>query len=366
MVAAVTWHVLSSTYFDFDRFEQDARADRSPAHVLPRVAARLGAEVHQPAVSTDEVGLFDRLGALLYGQAIHWEQARRLLPELEAGDAVYAAGDDSGVPLALLCATRRRGVDFAISFIDVTRRRTRLVGWLLVMLRLRVMLIVPTEQQADEARRTFGRRAVAIDTIDGLTDTDFFRPPDRRPLNDPPLIAGCGVEQRDYATFGDAVGNTPMSVQVCFASPNQSDKTRYTMPDPVPANMDFRHMAFAELRDLYQRADVMVLAVRENRYSAGLTSLFEAIACEAPVVVSRSPGIIDQLIAEGLVVGVPPGQAGAIRQAVDAILADRPGSAARAAAARNALLERYSSDAFLDRLEAMLQRFLAGPEGVTR
>ncbi len=365
MVAAVAWHVLSSTYFDFDQFEQDARADRSPAHVLPRVATRLGTDVHQPVVSADEVGLFDRLGAMVYGRAIHWEQARRLLPRLHDGDAVYAAGDDSGVPLALLCGLRRRRVSFAISFTDVTRRRTRLVGWLLVLLRLPIMLIVPTDQQADEARRTFGRRAVAIDTIDGLTDTEFFRPPDRRPVNRPPLIAGCGVEQRDYATFGDALGGGDFSVQVCFASPNHSDKTRYTMPDPIPANMDFRHMPFAELRDLYQAADVMVLAVRENRYSAGLTSLFEAIACEVPVVVSASPGIIDQLIGEGLVVGVPVGQAGAIRQAVSGILADRQGAAARAVAARQILLERYSSDAFLDRLETMLQRLLAGTDRVT-
>ncbi len=361
----MAWHVLSSTYFDFDQFEQDALADRSPAHVLPRVAARLGAGVHQPAESPEAPGLLDRLGATIYGQAIHWEQARRLLPELQDGDAVYASGDDSGVPLALLCGLRRRRVGFAISFTDVTRLRTRLIGWLLVLMRLPVMLIVPTDQQADEARRTFGRRAAAIDTIDGLTDTEFFRPPDRRRINQPPLIAGCGVEQRDYATFGDAVDGTDYAVQVCFASPNHSDKTRYTMPDPVPANMHFQHMPFAELRDLYQDADVMVLAVRENRYSAGLTSLFEAIACEVPVVVSASPGIIDQLIEEQVVVGVPVGDASAIRRAIDEILADKERSATRAAAARKVLLERYSSDAFLDRLEAMLQRFLAASDRVT-
>lgn len=361
----MAWHVLSSSYFDFDRFEHDARADVSPAHVLPRVADRLGAAIHQPALTDEATGSIDRLGARLYGQPIHWDQARRVLPSLQAGDAVYAAGDDSGVPLALLCAIRRRDVDFAISFIDVTRLRTRLVGWVLVLLRLRIMLIVPTEQQAEEARRTFGRRAIAIDTIDGLTDTEFFRPPTARPANDPPLVAGCGVEQRDYATMGAGLGDAEVSVEVCFASPNQSDKTRYTMPEPVPANMVFRHMPFAELRDLYQRADVMVLAVRENQYSAGLTSLFEAIACEAPVVVSASTGIIDQLIAEDLVIGVPVGRPEAIRDAVETILADPAKAAARATEARRVLLERYSSDAFLDRLDGMLTRFRGGADRVT-
>lgn len=355
----MAWHVLSSTYFDFERFEQEARADRSPAHVLPRVAERLGTEVHQPAEQPDQVGHLDRLGSLAYGRAVHWQQARRLLPRLESGDAVYAAGDDSGVPLALLCAIRRRGVDFAISFIDVTRPRTRLIGWLLVLLRVRILLIVPTDQQATEAARTFGRRAVGIDTIDGLTDTEFFRPPAERPTNPVPIVAGCGVEQRDYATMGEALGDADVEVQVCFASPNQSDKTRYTMPDPVPDNMVFRHMEFAELRDLYQQADVMVLTVRENRYSAGLTSLFEAIACEAPVVVSESTGIIDRLIADGLVIGVPVADPDAVRDAVKAVLADPNQAAKRAVAARKVLLERYSSDAFLDRLETMLQHVVS-------
>ncbi|MEL6982846.1 MAG: glycosyltransferase, partial [Actinomycetota bacterium] len=193
----------------------------------------------------------------------------------------------------------------------------------------------------------------------GLTDTDFFRPPTARVDNSTPLVAGCGVEQRDYATMGTALGGAEVDVEVCFASPNQSDKTRYTMPDPVPPNMAFRHMEFTELRDLYQRADVMVLSVRENRYSAGLTSLFEAIACEAPVVVSESAGIIDQLIADGLVVGVPVADADAVRAAVDGILADPKQAVGRAVAARKVLQERYSSDAFLDRLDAMLQRFAA-------
>lgn len=356
----MAWHVLSSTYFDFERFEKDASDDRSPRHVLPRVAERLGAEVHQPMTTTDGVGRLDRLGSLLYGRATHWEQARQLLPRLASGDAIYAAGDDCGVPVALLCAVRRRRVDFAISFIDVTRLRTRLIGWLLMVLRVRVLLIVPTEQQVDEAGRTFGRRAVGIETIDGLTDTEFFRPPVSRRANRPPLVAGCGVEQRDYATMGEALGDLDVSVEVCFASPNQSDKTRFTMPDPVPANMAFDHMAFAELRELYQRADVMVLTLRENRYSAGLTSLFEAIACEVPVVVSESAGIIDALIGEGLVVGVPVDRPAEVRKAVEAILADPDGSAARAARARQVLLERYSSTAFLDRLDTMLKRFVSG------
>lgn len=353
----MAWHVLTSTYFDFAKFERNSRADRSPNHLLPLIAERLGAEIHQPAPESSPPTRLDRLGALVYGQPMHWEQARRLIDRLAPGDAVYAAGCDSGVPLALLCALRRRRVSFAISFIDVARRRTQLVGWLLVLLRVRLLVIVPTEQQAEMAGAGFGRRAVGIDTIDGQTDTAFFRPPDERVASHPPLVAGCGVEQRDYATLGRALADADVDVEVCFASPNQTDRTRYTMPDPIPPNMDFRWMDFVELRDLYQRADVMVLPVRPNRYSAGLTSLFEAIACGVPVVVTRSPGIIGRLIAEDLVSGVPPDDPAALRKAVDAILGDPAEAGARAGRAREVLLERYSAAAFLERLDGMLQPF---------
>ncbi len=354
----MAWHVLSSTYFDFDRFASDAADDRSPEHVLPRVAERLGADINQPADGQREPSLVDRLAARLYGQPMHWELARRVVGRVESGDSVYAAGCDSGVPLALVCALRRRRASFAISFIDVNRRRTQLVGWLLVLLRVRLLILVPTEQQADDARRSFGRHAAGIHSIDGMTDTSFFRPPVDRPVNSPPLIAGSGVEQRDYRTMGLALADADVAVEVCFASPNRSDKTRYTMPEPVPANMTFEHLDFASLRDLYQRADVMVLAVKENRYSAGLTTLFEAIACAAPVVVTSSTGIIDRLIADDLLVGVPPADPVLLRQAVEEVLADRAAATARAERARRVLLDRYSSTAFLDRLDDMLRDFV--------
>lgn len=355
----MAWHVLSSTYFDFARFERESAADRLPGHLLPRIAERLDATIHQPGDGAREPSRLDRLSSHLYGQPMHWELARRTLGQLRAGDAVYAAGCDSGVPLALACALRRRRVDFAIAFIDVRRRRSRLLGWLLVLLRLRLLILVPTEEQAVEARRSFGRRAVGVDTLDGQTDTRFFRPNGQPRWNEPPLVGSSGVEQRDYATLGAALESADVRVEVSFVSPNRTDKTRFTLPDPEPANMEFRQLDFVELRSLYQTADVVVLPLRPNRYSAGLTALFEAIACEVPIVVTHSTGIVDELIDEGLVLGVEAGDPGAIRSAVDRVLDDPLEAAARAAKARQVLLDRYSAGAFLARLDEMLRRLRA-------
>jgi glycosyltransferase involved in cell wall biosynthesis len=345
------WHVISSTYFDFGRFAKESEEDRLPHHLLPPLADRLGAEIHQPADRAGPVSLTDRALGLVYGEPPHWALARRVLPRLRPGDTVYAAGDDGGFPLALLCGLLRRRVGFAVNVIDVSRLRTRVMGRLLMLLGVRLGIIVATELQAGAAARSFGRRAERIDIIDGQTDTHFFRPATEPAHNVPPLVASAGVERRDYVTLARAMEGLEAQALVCFASPNRNARTRYTRPDPVPGNMELRYLPFDELRDLYQRADVVALPLLENRYSAGLTTLFEAIACGTPVVVTDSAGLIHNLIELDLVIGVAPGDHQAMRAAIQVVLDDPASAGVRARKARELLLDRYSAAAFLDRLE---------------
>lgn len=347
------WHVLSSTYFDFDRFARESKADTLPTHLLPKIAARLGAEIHQP--NPGEGSLLDRMATVIYGEKHHWAQARRVYKKLNDGDSVYAAGCDAGVPLAVLCAVRRRKVSFAIAFADTGRLRTRVVGRLLAALSLQLIAVVTTDYQARILNRSFGRRIQGVHAIEGQTDCEFFRPLPEPVVNEPRLVASCGAERRDYDTLARALGGLDLHVTVCFASPNLTSKTRYTMPEVVPENFDFEPLEFVELRNLYQRADVLVLPLLENRYSAGLTTLFEAIACGLPVVATRSPGIIDRLIDDDLMLGADAGDDAAIKAAVERILADPTAARARADEARRVVLEQYSSASFLDHLEEILK-----------
>ena len=351
------WHVLSSTYFDFDRFERESRADTLPHHLLPKIADRLNAEISQP--STDDVQLVDRMLSRIYARPEHWALARRMLPLLRNGDAVYTSGSDAGVPLALLCALRRKKVSFAINFADPSRSRTKLVGWLLAMSSIKLIAFVTTSYQATLLNRSFGRRLHGVHVVEGQTDCNFFRPLDTRPANQPPLVASCGVERRDYATMADALADADLKAMVCFASPNQTSKTKFTLPETTPDNFTFELLEFIDLRTLYQEADLLVLPLLQNRYSAGLTTLFEAIACGAPVVVSESPGIIQRLIDEGVVIGVPQGDAKAMRAAVDKILADPVAARKQAEAARQVVLDRYSATTFVNLLDGILSDFTA-------
>lgn len=346
------WHVLSSTNFDFDRFARESEADTLPHHLLPKIAERLGARIHQP--DADAGTLFDRLASRIYGRPEHWALARKVYRQLEDGDAVYAAGCDIGIPLALLCAVRRRNVRFAVAFIHPGRTRTKILGWVLALTSLTLTAVVTTNDQADALKKSFGRRLAGVHAIHGQTDCDFFRPAETRTTNSRPLIASCGVEQRDYATMSTALADADVQAVVCFASPNRTSKTRYTMPSEVSPNFEFELLEFADLRNLYQRADLVVLPLLYNQYSAGLTTLFEAIACGAPVVVTETPGMIEELVGEGLVVGVPVGDTEAMGQAVEEVLSEPEVALARAERARKVVLERYSATSFLDLIQGIL------------
>lgn len=358
----MAWHVLSSTNFDLQRFARESEADSLPEHLLPQVVERLGATLHMPGEPTNK--LIDRIGSLFYASSAHWALAREVYPQLVDGDSVYSSGCDAGVPLAMLCALRRRKVSFAIAFADPSRVRSKVFGWLAVLLSLRLTAIVTTTHQVEHAKRSFGKRIEGVYALEGQTDCRFFRPAERRNENRPPLIGSCGVERRDYQTMSDALAGLDVEVKVCFDSPNRTSKTRFTLPDPTPSNIEFRHFEFLELRTLYQQADLIVLPLLENRYSAGLTALFEAMACGTPVIVTRSPGTIDSLIDEGVIIGVPAGDRLALQSAVEEALADPDGSAARATAARNKILSTYSAAQFLDRLEGILAEHDRSPSEI--
>jgi glycosyltransferase involved in cell wall biosynthesis len=362
------WHVLATTPVDFDKFRRESDADRMPRHLLSMIADGLDAELHVPDPS--RVTRTDRVLSRIYGSPYHWEMARRVLPTLSDGDGVFTTGCDAGVPLALLCAIRRRRVAFAINFIAPSRLRTRLAGWVLVLTLQRVLAMAALDEQTETLATSFGRRATAVATIGYTTDCSFFRPAgDGAQAGvsshaDPadrhrPLVAGCGTEQRDYATLADAVATMDVDCSICFVSPNFSSKTQFTVPEPVPANMEFRHYEFAELRELYRSALVTVVPTLENTYSAGLTALFEAIACECPVVITDTPGLIREMIDANLVIGVDPGSVDGLSQGIKVAITERAESKDRARRAREFLIGQYSTDEFRRKIQILLEELIA-------
>jgi glycosyltransferase involved in cell wall biosynthesis len=101
------------------------------------------------------------------------------------------------------------------------------------------------------------------------------------------------------------------------------------------------------LRELYARADLVVVPVVETDFQAGITTILEAMAMGKAVVCTRTTGQTDTIVDDVTGVYVPPGDAPALRAAIEDLLVDparraRLGAAARAWVTAHADIQVYA------------------------
>jgi glycosyltransferase involved in cell wall biosynthesis len=342
-------HILLSVEFDLEAMQRGAEREENPRHILYEVSRRLDATVHVPRPSKSFV---DRALSKIVGRPGHWAVARRLARTIDDADVVFAAGDDNGLALVLACLLRRKRPKVVMGVMAPGRRRQTI---LFRLFRRRIdRLVVNNEHK----RQYLGRLTRFPDDRIFLwadeTDTEFFAPGPRRPRSRP-LIFAAGREQRDYRTLAAATEQLDVDVEVCALSPNAGDKTPGTFPDPVPANMSFHPYPWPEFRQAYRDADVVVVTLLDHDYSAGATSLFEAMACGRPVVMTRVVGPAERLIDAGLILGAAPGDVAGLQRAIEEILSHPDEAAERATRARELVLREHSARVQRERLIELLQ-----------
>ncbi len=133
------------------------------------------------------------------------------------------------------------------------------------------------------------------------------------------------------------VGADPLAVRLLLS--------RERLPDTGIDMLGF--LSQDALTDELLRAKLLV-APSIGMESFGMV-LTRAFACAVPVVASDIPGYRD-VMTEGIGVLVPPGDGGALEDAVVSLLGDEERRARLGAAAREVALDRYSWDAIGRRL----------------
>jgi glycosyltransferase involved in cell wall biosynthesis len=150
-----------------------------------------------------------------------------------------------------------------------------------------------------------------------------------------PLVISLGRDRdRDPVTLFEAME------EVKRLKPETSIAVQTTSDRPVPAGVRvLPMMPHAELRDLYRKASVVVVATRPNVHVSGMTVALEAMATARPVVISRTSGMEDYVQdgISGLLVA--PGDAKAMATSVLDLLAD-PGAAANMGRRGRDIVER--------------------------
>src|SRR5438132_962294 len=93
---------------------------------------------------------------------------------------------------------------------------------------------------------------------------------------------------------------------------------------------------YAQLRDLYRRARLVVVPLIETDFQAGITTVLEAMAMGKAIITTATAGRSEVIIDGETGMLVPPGDAPALREAIERLLNDpgerqRLGESARAA-----------------------------------
>lgn len=289
-------------------------------------------------------------------ERVAWNMRELTLPfELRGVDVVFTPLGAAGLPLA--AGLRRLPVvvmNFGLNLIwrraSTARRR-----WLRRSLGAAARVVCFGEAQTDELVELTGLPPEHVATLLIPIDDRFFTPlPPPAPDGTTRVVAVGKDLARDYATVAAAVG--PLDVSVDFVTlPRNLEGVR------LPPNVRvLTNVPSTELRDLYARADCVVVAQRRDEFAygsegGGLTTLLEGMAMERPVVATERAIFRDYVDdgVEGLV--VPAEDPAAMRAAIERTLAD-PGLAQSLGAAGRARVERaHTTRGFAAQLAPLLR-----------
>jgi hypothetical protein len=241
-------------------------------------------------------------------------QALDALSRRNEYDAVVSWGERFGIPLAgLLKATGARMPHVALfSWISTPRKAA-----LLRLVHSHIhRLVLWSSVQYDFAVNQIGIPASRIVELRWLVDQKFWRP--MNGATD--MICAVGREMRDYSTLIEAIGDSTVPCHI--AAKVDVGKTDRWMTDlgharALPPHMTIGPKPYLELRALYARSRFVVIPLYPTNTDNGVTVMTEAMAMGKAVICTRVAGQRDVLQDGVNGLFVPPGNARALREAIE-------------------------------------------------
>jgi glycosyltransferase involved in cell wall biosynthesis len=347
-------HLILSPGIDLDEFRRQSEQGLCPRHSMAVLADRYDAIVHIPHPERDRPNAFDRMRSRLFGSRESWAMARRLADRLGPGDIVFCQSESVGLPLASLLGKRSKRPKLFVFGHNLTSRRCRMAARLFGFASRVDAMGVCCSSQAEFLHRDLKIAESRIHLLLEHVDNRFFSPGPASRDKVRPVIAGVGLEKRDYRTLAQACRDLDVDIRISGFS-RYAALLAESLPDPLPPNMTRRYYSWTELVQLYRDADVVVAPVFPCRYAAGVTTLIEALCCHRPVVVTRSSGLSDYLDPSDGLSLVEPFDSDGMRRAIVRLL-EHP-EEAREQADRGFQLasQRYDFDRDIDRRAELLQ-----------
>lgn len=316
----MTYHIPLDMTSDLEQLATEAKAGKRPSQFMWKLGQHLGAKIHQPDLSS--ILPIDKIRAKIIGTPANWALARQLSSQIQPGDVIFCNKEQIGIPIAALCSSSHLRPKIVVFSYKINRPRGYLALKLFKAAEKIDLFLTYTPSETKFLRQYLGLPENRVHQISCQPpiDTSFFTPGQASYKKTRPLIASGGWEQRDYRTLAIAIQDLDVDVKVCaFSSTRKA--LRKSLPEVMPNNMSCGFYELYELLQLYRDSDLVVIPLFKNNYEAGLTTLFEALACRKPVIISRSsPEIVGKLIDSGIVTGFHPGDSNDLKQAIIKVL----------------------------------------------
>ena len=261
-------------------------------------------------------------------------------------DAVLTAGEDIGLPLALMLRASSAQCSHTMIAHTLSPAKKRV---LFEYARAHDRMDRIVAYSSSEERNMIHRLRIPANRVQRIyyhADEKFFRPDGREP--EPDLICAAGQLLRDYDCLIEAVRDLDVRVQIAAASPwiDRPLQPKRNLPKKISWGKFNRH----QLRDLYSRAALAVVPIFQNDYQTGIATILEMMAMGKCVIATRTRGQTDTIIDGETGIYVPPSDPLALRAAIASALEDREKARRIGNQARRFMEERAGLDHFVERI----------------
>lgn len=276
------------------------------------------------------------------------------LVRLKSYDCVISLSERVGIPLALLLDRQVRHI--VIFHHGMSPKKLQLIKALRLQRRWDLIAAISRAEAEGmcAALDLAPERVVALHTP---VDTNFYRPGAPSSGNEG-FIQSLGLSYRDYPTLIRAMRRLPhVPCQLRVGSTWVSRRGGHEQ-EQLPPNISLEpFVPPVRLRECYAASRFIIVPIRATtQWSAGCTSVQAAQAMGKPVVATRMPGLSEYIVEGETGLLVEQGDDGEMAEAIETLWNAPQRVARMGRAARRLMQERFSLDAWLQRVEAFAWR----------
>ncbi len=331
----------------------DAQSHKFPRSDLWMLGQKLETTFYEPKI--DSISLLDKIRAqIIVGEPHFWDYSRRVCDRLGQDDYIFCEGENLGIPIAAVGGAKKNKPKIAVRFHNINRPRGKLALNLVRAAEKIDLFVAHSRAQLNFLQNYLHLPESKVGYFWYSTDCKFFTPGTSSPNKTRPIVASVGLEMRDYHLLAAATENLDMEVKIAGFSQFASGMAQ-NFPKIIPANMSNRLYSPPELLQLYRDADVVVICVKPSNWSAGATTLVEAMACRKPIIVTRTEGLAEYLDSEAIVT-VEPGNAKKLQQAISNSIDNPQEAEARAERAYQLAIERHSIERQVETIAKWMEK----------